>query len=112
MPNTPLIVNIVYWTSNEINLRRKTFTGELSVSDKHIFINTENGILEIPLSELIECDLKKGYKVGTYVHLLTKNRIFNFVIPRINIANWFIIGNKNKTEKIYKTIKKNNFVCS
>jgi len=106
MPNAPLIVNIVYWTSNEIDLRRNAFTGELSVSDNNIFINSENGILEIPLSELLECDLKKGYKVGTYVHLLTKNRLFNFVIPRINIANWFIVGNKYKTEKIYKTIQK------
>ena len=109
MSNSPLILNIIYWTSNKIDFRKKATNGELAISNNNIFINSENRILEIPLSDLLECELRKAHKVGTYVHLQTHNQIINFVIPKINITNWFLIVNKLKTKQTFEEIQSKLF---
>ena len=105
----PIQVKIAYWTSDTIEFTEKTLSGKLTILNNKIILHDKDRACEILYSELIEYELRKLNKVGTYVHLKTNAKIINFVIPRINIANLFLINNYLKTKNIFEIIMKN--VC-
>lgn len=102
----PIQVKIAFWTSDEIKFSEKANAGKLDIYNHKILLYDNEKVIELPYSEFLEYDLRKMNRIFTYIHLRTDTQILNFVVPRINIANWFLMVNYFKTKHIFEIIEK------
>ena len=98
---------IAYWNSEEITFSEKTKSGKITIRDKFISFSENHKDKNVLYTQIKECNLKKWAGIGTYIHLKTNNQTINFFLPRINIANWFIVNNYFKTRKCFAIIQEN-----
>lgn len=85
----------------------KTASGNFEISDKFMHIKSKSDSINIAISSIQKVELVKfGY--STLINLSTSEigNIF-ILIPRINIANLFVISNYIKTKELYNKIKSN-----
>lgn len=99
-------IKVGYWTLDNIKFSDKLDTGKFTLLDKNMSLLSEKGTIEISYSDLKEHELRKMHGVGTYVHLKSDNNTINFFVPRVNIANWFIVNNYFKTQNVFDAIEK------